>query len=620
MDMALSRASELTSAIADRDLRARLLLRIATYADACKALDIARTTIALAVADSETETRLGVVARRYAVHLGLKVDGFNPWAPTGTPEDPLIALPWVQQAVISATAAIQKKRLERHYASMWNAAFHIGRTDFDELMAAGFQAWWCGALHLRNRVQILLSAEILQNSDPTSTTIRWALLAQAVDPETKGLTNVVRAHERDLGPNGSSHLLREARVNPEISDDATLELAAGVWDVLDDGTFRDIYDWVLTAGTERGAFSRANLVTVLLWREPGLWLAKFETGGDDIRTALLAPLRPQAIDLLPTKAYAPIQKYLALHTDADRVAASFVAALRFASTRTMVSDPGWLLPDQALDLLEWNRTSVTQEVIEVLIEILVKAAEDRLREAADGNFALATWDTGLLLGRTASYLSDRVPRVVEVLMRTVQSAASPASWQFGALEGLAALRREKLLHDADITQLRSLVIVPGRKLLGEELSATVLKAAQLRVAVRELSPDDLAWLVVCARDHDRRARVVAVNALGFVPPTASTPAADWALVGALFDPDDEVVTHAVASVARRGMSPTSGAIPVTRERLFALGAQAPGSVRREVVVAAARRPELELGPVIEDARGDSAWTVRREANEALSRP
>jgi hypothetical protein len=63
----------------------------------------------------------------------------------------------------------------------------------------------------------------------------------------------------------------------------------------------------------------------------------------------------------------------------------------------------------------------------------------------------------------------------------VRDEAAAAEWQFGALEGLAILRHAKYLRTVDIERMREAELVPGRALFGEQISETLLRAAQLRV-------------------------------------------------------------------------------------------------------------------------------------------
>src|SRR5215218_5360229 len=89
-------------------------------------------------------------------------------------------------------------------------------------------------------------------------------------------------------------------------------------------------------------------------------------------------------------------------------------------------------------------------------------------------------------------------------------------------------------------------------------------------------------------------------------------AVDWSLVGGLFDPDDAVTVRAVGSIGRRGVDAGSAAAAVARDRLADLFARGRRDVRREVVVTAAARPELDGAHILSRARDDRSWIVRTE--------
>jgi hypothetical protein len=247
------------------------------------------------------------------------------------------------------------------------------------------------------------------------------------------------------------------------------------------------------------------------------------------------------------------------------------------------------------------------------VDSLVRAVLRRLADAAErGTFGLSAYNVGQFLGRLASYLPARHAPAVGALLATITDPGSPASWQFDALEGLAALARGGRLDEDDRAAVGELQIIPGQTLFGEHISAATLRAAQLRVVGLAMTTDDVGWLAVVGRGSDVQPRLVSMVALATdgVPQAA---AVDWSLVGGLFDPDDDVVIRAVGSIGHRGVEPGSGATGVVRDRLADLFVAGRRDVRREVVVTAAARPELDGADIVTRARRDRSWIVRREA-------
>jgi hypothetical protein len=210
----------------------------------------------------------------------------------------------------------------------------------------------------------------------------------------------------------------------------------------------------------------------------------------------------------------------------------------------------------------------------------------------------------------AARLPDTCRSVVQTLLFVLTDSAAAAEWQFGALEGLTMLRRASRLLPEDIEALRAIRLTPGRALFGEQFSAELLRAAQLRVYANELSDDDIGWLAVESRGGDPQARLVAITTLGETGRVGS-PTVDWSLVGGLFDPADDVVIRAVVATERHGIAGDAQA--VARRRLVNLYKGGSRRVRLQVVNTARSNPTLELSEILLAARSDRAWSIRREA-------
>ncbi len=614
--VALAAARVLVGDLADADLRARLLVRLVAFAELRGARDLSRAAAQDAVANTSATTRLGVVARRWAGQFGIEVPNFNSWAVTDTPEDPLLALPWVQRAVIEASAAMAAERFEQQLAGVWDSTFHVGRTRFDELLATHAQAEWCGALGLRSDVRKLLSTDILTGGAGTADQVRWGLLVWATEPSAKRVSAAVRRAERELGASDAAELMAAVRRAPNIVDDARIQVAAGVWDLLDDSAADDLLNWLLKADVDRSAARRNHVVSALLWRRPASWAEAFADADQTARTQMLAALDPGDLAAAPDD----LRQLLATHEATaphGSIPQSLAAALRFVATGLPITNAEQIDAPDVLELLDWNSNAVTPELVGAVTAKMTTAARERLNEAAQGKFGFGSYDTGQLLGCLASYLPRRPADVIDTLLATCRHADAPAAWQFGALEGLFALRRVGHVSPDDVSVVRDLRLAPRRELFGQEISAAAMRANQLRVLVPEIDADDVAWLAVCGRGSDVKARLVAMVAFGAIS-DAEGITADWSLVGGLFDPDDDVVVSAIGSIGQRGVSAASGARLIVRERLFELAVSATAAARREVVMIAAKRPELELADVVVRARQDRAWTVRREADASPS--
>jgi hypothetical protein len=607
--VALNRLHELVSEVADADLRARLFVRLIAFAESRGARDLSRPAAEQAIAATSGTTRLGVVARRWGAQFGIDEAQFNPWV-TDTPDDPLLTLPWIQRRVIAAAAALAAGRLEKRLAGVWDSTLQIGKTKLDDLFVAHVQSEWCGALELRSNIRRLMSTEILTNGDQTQENVRWALVVWASEPSAKRVTAAIQQAERQLEPVDAAELLEAVHRDGSLADAAKVDVAAGVWDILEDGDVDGLLEWLPNVGSDRTPARWNSVVRALLWRRPTSWQGAFVLGDATTRTRMVDALHPRDLVAAPGDLLEALAQHAAKAAQ-DSTPRALAAALQFATNGVPLSDAQLIRGGDALRLLDWNRASVMPEVVRTLVVDLTAASRQRLRDAAAGKLGFGDADVDQLLGGLASYLEQRPRDVVDALLSTCRHPASAAEWQLGALEGLVALRRAGHLNSDDIEAVRDLALQPGPGFLGEEVSVEAMHAEKIHVLAPDVNADDVAWLAVCARGSDVRARLIAMVALGAID--SETTTVDWSLVGGLFDPDDDVVIRAVGSIGRRGLSPSSGATPVARHRLRDLAAAASAGVRREVVVTAAGREELALRDVVEGAQGDRAWTVRREA-------
>lgn len=513
----------------------------------------------------------------------------------------------------AGAAKIATERFERRLAGVWDTAFHIGRTVRDDLFAAQLQAEWCGDTELRSHVRKLLATDILSDDTASTSDVRWGLQLWASEPSSKRVTAAVRASEPHLDAAAAAELFLAVRDDSQMTDDVAIDVAAGVWDLLSDADADSLLIWLPSAEVQRREQARDNLLGALLWRRPHTWAQVFADASQARRAGMFAAVEPAHLGEMHDE----LRLALADHAPTDaRAFSAASAALRVATGGKPLPPTHELKVPDLVDLLDWSAESVAPEVIAAETDRLVQVVLRRQSGAAErGSIGLGAYDVGQFLGRLASYLPYRHAPVVDALSATVTDPASPADWQFGALEGLAALGRADRLDVADREAVGILQVVPGQRVLGELISAETLRAAQLRVVGPAMSADDVSWLAVIGRGSDVQARLVSMAALG-VEDLPAAAAVDWSLIGGLFDPDDAVTIQAVASLGRRGVEPESGASDVVRDRLAELFARGRRDVRREVVVTAAARPELDGADIVTRAHEDRSWMVRREARAA----
>jgi hypothetical protein len=600
----LNEVNGLIGQIAEGELRARLLLRLASFALQRGQREQARGALTTAVALTDTSTRLGVVSRRRLAGQGVELPGFNPWGRTDTPDDPLLTLPWVRVLALDAAAALAAGQLEHELRGVWDTSFHVGRTKLDDLLAAHAQAEWCGALDLRALIRQLASSHMLLDRTLSPQRTRWALVAWATSESPKRVPTVIRTAEDKLDAAEAGELLREVR-NEGLADwRLYVEVAAGAWDLLDDAAATSLLRTLVNSLPDSDVPQVGDLIGNLLWRSPKAWAHAFTEADEAVRTAMLDPLTPYHVDVMPATLRAAVIEH---RGESDSQNALDIA-LAFATHTRLESWPA-LSPHDALELLRWQPDSLPGSEVEAIVNVVLTGARSALQKARDGSWSMGDAGTRAL-GELAAHLDKPRSDVVDVLLSMCDYEKAAARWQFGALEGLMALRRVGHLSERDIDRIRQLDLSPGRAMLGDEISTSLLRAAMLRVCAPALDEHDVTWLATCARGTNAQSRLVAIAALSELGNVAP-PAVEWSLVSALFDPSDEVVSYAVGAFAR-AIGASQEATAVARSRLKELYESAGHLVRQQVVLTATKRPDLDLGEIIAAARNDRAWSVRRE--------
>ncbi len=598
--------ADIISRIEEADLRARLLLRLAAFALHRRQQAQARAALCEAVNTTDLSTRLGVVARRWAASEGIEIAGFNPYASTRTPEDPLLALPWIRGQALEASAAISGERFEHHLRGVWDTSFHIGRTKQDELLAAYTQADWCGALDLRGVLRKLLSSQMLLGEPQKPDQRRWALVSWATSPQAKAVPAAILASEDQLDAAGAADLLAEVRRDGIAGWQPYVEVAAGVWDLLDDDGARDLLHTLAGPEAQPDTPQLASVFANLLWRVPDEWSNAFVDASDTTRAAMVQLLDPHHLEVMPAVLKSGIAEYRRQLGEQT----AFDLALAFTEQGTT----GSLAPSSpadAITLLEWHPASVDTSTIEAFVDRLEAGARSALKKARENAWGMG--DAGTRhLAELAIHLPNPPHSVIDILIEMCEDDHTAAAWQFGALKGLMILRGADQLPDADVARIRQLAIFPGRGLFGEKISPTLLRAAQLRVYAHSLTDADVTWLATCARGSDVQSRLVAIAALGDIDSDV-TPTVEWSLVSGLFDPADEVVVRAVAALTDKATASADVAV-VVQSRLSDLYQNGSRKVRRQIVRAAANHHQLAAEDILTAARRDRAWSVRREAS------
>ena len=383
-----------------------------------------------------------------------------------------------------------------------------------------------------------------------------------------------------------------------------------MWDLLDDDGASELLQVLVASLPAPQTPQIGGLIANLLWRSPGDWAAAFAAADGSVRSAMLEPLDPQHVDAMPARLRDSVIAHRREHSEEGPLD----AALAIVTDERLVGEPK-LSPPAALELLSWRRDALPAEAIAKLVDAVAGAVRATLQKAAEGAWNMGDGQTHLL-GDLASYLPSRREDVIDLLLEVCRSEHAAAAWQFGALEALMLLRHAGHLDQQDLHRVRGLDIAPGRALFGEDIGASLLHAAQLRVLADSLFGEDIAWLATCARGPDAQCRLVAIAALADIG-NLGIPAVQWTLVSGMFDPSDEVAARAINGYTlAEGASSDANAVVRARLRssLRERDAEAAptGGRRRQAL-----SPSWSCRSLLAAAASDRAWTVRREAADGL---
>ncbi|MBF6618799.1 MAG: hypothetical protein ITG02_01030 [Patulibacter sp.] len=613
-DLGLERLRELAAfvqQISDGDLRARLQLRTASWARARGDLELQAELLDGAVQQTNGATRLGIVARRAAAGAGLPVaEDFNPFEATGTPDDPLLSLPWVKDLALEAAAGLAKQRLESQLRGEWDTTFSFGRTKLDDLEAAYLQAEWCGASGVLAAVERLMTSEVLGSPGKkhADALTRWALKTWTKQGG-KHAFSAFQRFERSYGPAEAAETLDEIERDPEASWDRFIGAALGLWDLLTEERAAELLrTTVELLGSDREPPAVA-LVGNLFWRLPDVWTELATAAKEERRTWMLESLSPSMAD-----AFTPELCRLIVEDGSSNPSVRYVVQIKEAGH---VPEFAHELPyTDLLELLRWQGNSVPTEVVKHAVDRLLEISEEGLEEVEKGIVGFGPADTRRFLGDLAAYLPDVHAGAVANLIKVVRSNTVPARWQLGALEGLAALHHAGRLPQEARVELRGVRLVAGTEMFGEGLSDFVLQAARLRALSPDLNQEDVSWLAVCARSGEPRARILALDALSYGPETIGGTRA-WTIVSGLFDPSDGVVRRALSALLRLGTVPNAIS-DVVAARLRDLYTGGTRLMRSEVVGLVRAVDGLGLDDLVDRARADPSWRVRHSAIAPLA--
>lgn len=619
---ALEDAFHLVEQVEPPELRSRLLLKTAALARDIDANDLQVDAIRASLTSAPAGSRLLRVARMSAVDVGL-MGLEEAWSTETGPYDALLSVPWVEELALDASTTLAKDRLLDESRGAWGYTFRAGTTPVDRLLAADAQASWAARHDVRNDVRRQLGAALL--SGHATHTGQWVYGCWAwVVSNGQQIRSVIRRADPHLDQDAALAIIAAVQETGGVPnrEERLIETAAALWHLFPDDTVEDVLrrfalsDPLPLVEDVQGVLG-ANLARrspqefFRCWQAAPesarlLTLSKLSAGDvatlDDRSRRCLRDAGAYAIEAAHSYETAALTVTLTAHLDGIR------AATALADTICAGSVTG------AIEILELAPEALSSDRRTWLVEVLWDLIDALVSDAHSGKFGFGSGSSLIALGKAATGMAD-ASRSIGKLLAVAEDGRCSSRQHLEARQGLTWLRHADELTTEDVARVRLLPDHVERTFDDAGLTASVLYAARLGVLVPEVSNKERLDLLASARDPEPRVRQLAIAGLGRLLKQAPGDDAEWALVGGLFDPSDDVVRTTLWTV-RDGCLLSEGPLTVAAKRLERLSSGQASDVRAAAVGAARRLIAEELpglALLVSRALQDPSWLVRHAA-------
>lgn len=606
------------------DVRARLLAKVAAYALDKGQAEICRASLREAIELAPDRSRLWNALAVVGLNAGLPNSPLPSPEADPAPQDPLVDYPWIDVYSLEGAQRALKAEVERRARRASTSVVIIGGTPpFADVVAAEIQATWAGALWLRPAIRLQLGAHLLTGAASSSRQWAYGLLMWTLGAGSSP-DDVYRYVEPHLTQDDVEFVLRELRAAQLRGPGRLLTMASAACDAISDEAF----EWLITEVTAALDDVRLRPAVLGVWamyaaRLPDEWFSDFVHRDQDFQLAVVASLPVGAVARLPDPAQLAIfdiaRSALEHAERADvqlmRIAAATVPARRRAELVSLLgakAGPGQLprLDDEQLAALP---PSTLQHAKDVLIATV-------RRQQADAREGTVYLDPAHLdLARVVVYL-DADPAATSLLMEIAGAADQPGEFILAARRGLTLLRRAGQLPAPERRALHHTDDSLGTYPHLADVPPDLLRAARLQVIALELTEDEAANVVTACRAPETRVRITSLSTCAEVVAAQGSRrdhgAFVWALVGGLFDPDDEAVTTALRGLPDDLLPHHAAASKVAVTRLLPLLEE--GSLALRIAVAhvtrrwmtSSERHDSTLREISDRLRTDKSWHVR----------
>lgn len=552
-----------------------------------------------------------------AVNHGLERLNYTTLAKARPRSDPLVDLNWIDDAALSAARAQLDQLIATRSESPWSWTFRSGPGPLDEAVAAELQIGWAGALWKRDRARRQAGAQALLGGPTTSLDGQYGV-GMWILGGGQQIGNILRLAEPAFGEDSADTLVELLRLNSEEDPRRRRQLTefcASGWDLLSDAATTRLLDII------RFDESAPHDAALTFWsqaalRVPHEWARRMQALSGQQKVRMLGALSPSALLGLGRSDAADLCRAYEQARDASDSGPEAQAA--YIALRAHSDERPWCSPIPLRlvgEVLERNPKALSNSLLETAESELIASFRREVEEGKQGTGSLGGRSAPLALAQVADARGRAHPTLRQALLEVARDLETPGNLRLSALDALARLGVSNLLTQSDLRSLRA-PIASGRPSIFAEVSAEVLRAAQLLARATVLTDLELAALVPLVRDKDPRVRELSANAAAVAHGRNGSGAAQEVLLAALFDPEERVVRTALGGVGRARGWPAA-----RRQALVArLGSLFDdyGRLTRARCVAATRelrgaRRHPILEEIQEKGRRDRSWIVRREA-------
>lgn len=599
----------------NRDLHARVLLKLATYA-LDKQLE---TQFALWLkAASQLAPSGSHLRRAISVVCSNLLNQYPPDDFWLVPDevDPMVGYEWIDELALGSARTELTNLLKSRARSPWTSSIHFGGTNLETLMAAERQATWAGALWMRDPIRAQLAAQILTSSDHDSDQAFYGV-AMWLLSGSQNIASVIDLAERKFSGDAADKLISLLegwmsirRVRDYVMPDA----AAALCDLLSP----HVIDRLLaklpppvhedaSSDDIRRFWGTAALVSF------GSWRSHFDALSDTQKVSLLQSLRIKTILALPSDERRRLSAVINASIPDSEAAQAIGVMLSRWDEAGHDGGGGERSPNIVVEIAGRDSSLLAAHELLEAENGLRKALQDTVTAARKGHMSFGGRTIPQSLAILAWSRRALEPETVDMLVASASDGTLPGEFRLDALVSLSSCAQLNLLSRE---QVDSLTIEPQRdpswfESIGDEL----LRAAHMVVRAAVLTEEEEIAVLALSRNSDTRVREMICRATGKFLSSRTSATIESALIAALYDPEESVLVTALNATAEARFTKVSDEVLNTRlgELYVRSGRRVRAAAARAAKARLSRTESAKLREVVDAAGRDRSWIVRHAA-------